>query len=395
MNKNYIFFTRNTLPQPQAHLVQVANSANAAANLGYPTVLVCLQTGLKTLNPVKWSDPFRPQKLEKKLVKFYNLDDKLKVAPLPMFWPNDSLRGKLSYSHIVCQYYFPRYILPHTQIVQTRNWNFAKAAIRHGVPAIYEHNHHEDKQFEPEIVNNPLLLVAVTVVDTVRESMIQNGMPPEKVITLHSGFNQSFMLRYPEAAKEWRKKLMPDQRKQLVVYAGGLYRFKGVDLLIDVAKILPKIQFIFAGGDRSQVQFYKQLARQKNIKNVTFLGYILHDRLQSLLQAADVLAHPHCSGNAATFTSPLKLFEYMASGTPIVATEIISLMEFKSSGAIAGWCEPDNPAQFAQCLQQVLNNYPRKVEGYTDNLDFVSQFSWENRIDKIMSHVEEKMRPQK
>jgi len=151
----------------------------------------------------------------------------------------------------------------------------------------------------------------VTVVDTVRESMIQNGMPPEKVITLHSGFNQSFMLRYPEAAKEWRKKLMPDQRKQLVVYAGGLYRFKGVDLLIDVAKILPKIQFIFAGGDRSQVQFYKQLARQKNIKNVTFLGYILHDRLQSLLQAADVLAHPHCSGNAATFTSPLKLFEYM------------------------------------------------------------------------------------
>jgi len=84
MNKNYIFFTRNTLPQPQAHLVQVANSANAAANLGYPTVLVCLQTGLKTLNPVKWSDPFRPQKLEKKLVKFYNLDDKLKVAPLPM-----------------------------------------------------------------------------------------------------------------------------------------------------------------------------------------------------------------------------------------------------------------------------------------------------------------------
>ncbi|NEP09407.1 MAG: hypothetical protein F6K14_04045 [Symploca sp. SIO2C1] len=53
-----------------------------------------------------------------------------------MLWPTDNLRGKLSYSHIVCQYYWPKYILPHTQIVQTHKWNFIKAAIKHGVPAI-------------------------------------------------------------------------------------------------------------------------------------------------------------------------------------------------------------------------------------------------------------------
>ncbi|MEM6404956.1 MAG: glycosyltransferase, partial [Cyanobacteria bacterium P01_D01_bin.116] len=170
--------------------------------------------------------------------------------------------------------------------------------------------------------------------------------------------------------------------------------FKGVDLLIDVAKILPEVQFVFAGGSQEKVEIYRQRAREKYVKNVTFLGYILHERLPSLFQAADVLAHPHCSGKAATFTSPLKLFEYMASGTPIVATEIVSLMEFKSSGAIAGWCEPDNPTKFAQCLQQVLNNYPRKVEGYRDNLNYVSQFSWENRIATILSCVKEQMRPQ-
>ncbi len=388
MSKNYIFFTRNTLPQPEAHLVQVANSANAAANLGYPTILVYLQTGLSAFNPVKWINQFRPQKPEPNLIKFYNLHDQLKVVTLPMLWPTDSLRGKFSYSHLVCQYYWPKYILPHTKIVYTRNWNFAKAGIRHGIPAIYEHHHYEDKQFEPKVVNNPLLQVVVTVADTVRASLIGSGMPPEKIIKLHSGVNQSFMLRYPEAAQEWREKLLFNEQQHLVVYSGGLYRFKGVDLLIDVAKILPEVQFVFAGGSQAKVEIYRQRARDKQVKNVTFLGYILHEQLPSLLQAADALAHPHCSGKSATFTSPLKLFEYMASGVPIVATEIISLREFKFSGAIAGWCEPDNPAQFAHCLQQVLDNYPRKVAGYRNSIDFVCQFSWENRITKIMSYVE-------
>lgn len=393
MNKNFIFFTRNTLPQPYAHLVQITNSANAAANLGYPTVMVYVQTGFSALNPIKWLAPFQPQKPKQSLINFYNLHSKLKVVTLPMFWPRDSLRGKLSYSHLVCNYYWPRYILSNAQIVYTRHWNFAKTAIKYGVPAIYEHHHYEDKQFKAEIVNNPLLLVVVTVADTVRESLVQSGMPREKILKLHSGFNQSFLLRYPEKAQEWREKLLLNERQSLVVYSGALYRFKGIDLLIEVARDLPKIQFVFVGGSQSQVQSYQQLAREKGVRNVTFLGYILHEQLPSLLQAADVLAHPHCSGEAATFTSPLKFFEYMASGTPIVATKIPPLIEFKSSGAIAGWCEPDNPREFAQCLQQVLEKYPRKVEGYTNNFDFVGQFSWENRITNIMSRVEKKFHP--
>jgi glycosyltransferase involved in cell wall biosynthesis len=134
---------------------------------------------------------------------------------------------------------------------------------------------------------------------------------------------------------------------------------------------------------------------------ITFLGYLLHKDLPSLLQAADILAHPHCSGQAATFTSPLKLFDYLTSGNPIVATEIPSLMEFKNSqayaegvgGAIAAWCEPDNLNKFAEAIAQVLKTHPRKAEGYQDILNFVKQFSWENRAAKILSYVDESLRP--
>jgi len=395
MTKHYIFFTRNVLPQPQAHLVQVAHSANAAANLGYPAVLVYLHQKSNFANIGELFYPFHPQPPQEDLAKFYNLQDKLKVAALPTPWPIDQVGGKLTHiSTVISKYYFPFHISPQTKIVHTRDWNFVKTAIKHSIPVIYEHHHHEDKKFAPEIVNHPLFQISVTVADTVRDSMIQNGMPPEKVIRLHNGFNEIFLKRQPETAAVWRKKLLVEGREKLVVYSGALSKFKGIDLLIDVAKELPQIQFVIAGGNESQVQAYQQLAQEKQVQNLTFLGYLPQNELSSLLQAADILAHPHCAGKEASFTSPLKLFDYMASGTPIVATEIPPLMEFKSSPAIAGWCEPDNPKAFAQSVEQVLLTHPRRIEGYVDNMDFVRQFSCENRIAKILSYVEDSMRPE-
>ncbi|YAF95944.1 MAG: glycosyltransferase [Nodularia sp. CChRGM 3473] len=393
--KHYIFFVQEELPKPEAHLVQSTNAANGAANLGYSTVLVYPDKKLNYINPANLYRPFQPRKISEELVKYYNLQDKLKVAPLPMPWPIDRFQSKLTNSNtIFAKYYFPFHIFPTTKLVHSRNWNLVKAAIKNGVPAIYEHHHHEDKQFEPEIVKSPLLQLAVTVVDTIRDSMIKNGMPSAKVITLHNGYNRLFMTRQPDKAVEWREKLLINGRSHLVVYAGALQRFKGIDVLIDVAAKMPNVQFACAGGKTTEVEHYQQLAKEKQVDNIIFLGYVLHDQLASLLQAADILAHPHCSGKAATFTSPLKLFDYLASGNPIVATEIPSLLEFKNTQAIAAWCEPDNPTKFAASLKYVLENRPRKLEGYADNIEFVKQFSWENRAAKILSYVDENLRPQ-
>lgn len=392
--KHYVFFVGEELPQPEAHLVQSANAANAAANLGYSTVLAYPEKGLRTINIANLCFSFKPKKTPTELLKYYNIHDKLKVAPLPMPWPIDKIRSKFANSNtIACKYYLPFHISPTTKLVHSRNWNFVKAAIKNGIPAIYEHHHHEEKLFEPEIVNSPLFQIAVTVVEPIRESMIKNGMPSEKVIKLHNGFNRLFMQRQPEKAAEWRNKLLQNQGSNLVVYAGALQQFKGIDVLIEVASEMPNVQFVCAGGKGNEVEHYEQLAKEKQVHNIKFLGYILHHELASLLQAADILAHPHCLGEAANSTSPLKLFDYFASGTPIVATEIPSLIEFKNTQAIAAWCEPNNPKKFAESLKQVLETHPRKVDGYSNSIDFVKQFSWENRAAKIMSYVKESFIP--
>ncbi len=392
--KHYIYFIKEELPKPEAHLVQSTNAANAAANLGYSTVLIYPCKGREALNPINLINPFRPRKTPEELIKYYNLQEKLKISPLPMPFPIDYIKTKFTNSNtIASKYYFPFHILPTTKIVHSRDWNFIEAAVKNGVPVIYEHHHHEDKPFAPEIVKSPLFQIAVTVADTVRESMIANGMPPSKVVTLHNGYNRLFMERHPEAAAEWRKKLLQNGREQLVVYSGALQKFKGIEILIDVALQLPHVQFVCAGGKEKQVGYYQQLAKEKQVENITFLGFILQQELASLLQAADILAHPHCSGKAATFTSPLKLFDYFASGTPIVATRIPSLTEFENTKAIAAWCEPDNPNEFSASVAQVLQTHPRKIEGHSDSIEFVKQFSWENRAAKILSYVDESLRP--
>jgi glycosyltransferase involved in cell wall biosynthesis len=394
IQRNYVFFIGEELPKPEAHLVQSTNAANGAANVGYSTVLVYPQKGLAALNPVNLIRPFRPRKPSLELIEYYNLHDKLKVSPLPMPWPVDYWQSKFTDSNtIATKYYFPFYILPTTKLVHSRNWNFVKSAVRNGIPAIYEHHHHEDKPFDQDIVKSPLFQIAVTVIDTIRETMIANGMPPEKVITLHNGFNRLFMERQPEKAQQWREKLLQNQREYLVVYSGALQQFKGIDVLIEVAKEMPNVQFACAGGKPAEVEHYQKLSQKQQVPNIAFLGYLLHNELPSLLQAADILAHPHCSGQAATFTSPLKLFDYFASGVPVVATEIPSLTQFKSTEAIAAWCEPDNSHQFAESLRQALAKYPRKITGYDHIIKFVQQFSWENRAAKILSYVDQSFLP--
>ena len=394
MKKHYIFFTGNTLPQPEAHIVHDVNTANAVANLGYSAILVYLNQAQRSYNPLDWFYPFRPKKPSAELVRYYNIQEQLRIIPLAIPWPISDRGNKLTNtSTLVCKYYFPLHIFPHTKILHTLDWNLVKIAIKSGIPVIYEREHDQYNKYDLEVVNSSFFQIAVTVADSVRNNMIANGMPPEKIVKLHLSFNQSFLTRQPEKSGEWRKQLLLNNRRYLVVYSGGLYKFKGVDLLLDVAKKLPDIQFVFAGGKKEQLQAYRQQVQARQLDNATFLGYVQHHQLPSLLQAADILAHPHCSGEAATFTSPLKFFEYLASGVPIVATEIPPLREFKQANIIAGWCEPDNVTAYVNCLQHTLETYPRKEQGYAEQIEFARQFSWENRITKIMSYVNFSLQP--
>nr|WP_275335013.1 glycosyltransferase family 4 protein [Nodosilinea sp. TSF1-S3]MDF0368087.1 glycosyltransferase family 4 protein [Nodosilinea sp. TSF1-S3] len=398
MPRPYLFFIRDTLPQPAAHLIQTVQCANAAAHLGYPTQLAFVDRSATAWQPWRWVSP-QPQPVDDAFARFFNLQtgklNSLELLPLAMPWPIDRVKHKLTNaSTVACKYYWPLHLAARTALVHTRDWNFAKAALKQGVPVVFECHHHLENPFEPEMATHPLLQVVVTVIDTVKESIIRNGVPAKKVVTVPNGFNSQFLARHPEAAQGWRDRLLTPPFTQLVVYAGALHEFKGVDLLLEIASQFPQVKFALAGGPAEQQQHYRDRIADLGIANVDVLGFLGQHDLAHLLQAADALAHPHLLGQAATFTSPLKLFDYLASGTPVVATRIPSLENWPLTDQIAAWCHPNQPQAFADSLRQVLAQHPRPAEGFAPNLDALRPYSWEARIEKILSHVESQYHPQ-
>lgn len=376
MEKNYLVYTSHLSMKPDsAHEIHDVMCANAAKNLGYSSVFTYPNFAPSSTTK-QWLSPATPQSPTQAFKEFYNVDNDLKIIPLPIPKFLEKSKNKIINSYrLIYQYYLPFQILPKAKIVHTRDWSCVKAAVKKKINVIFERHYFQEKAMEPEITNSPYLKIAVTQSDLIKKSLIESGMPEHKIFSLHNGFGQSFLIREPEAAQEWRNRLLKN-RQQLVIYSGALYSFKGIDVLIDAAKNLPNVQFAVTGGTTEQVEHYRQSAKDKQVDNIDFLGWILpRSSLVSLLQAADILAHPHCSGHSASFTNPVKFFQYIAVGVPIVATEIEPLMEFKQSPIIGGWCEPDHPVKFAECIKKVLQQYPRKVEGYAENISFAQQFT--------------------
>ncbi len=394
---HYLYYSQQLSLQPgSAHEIHDVLCANAAANLGYRAILAYPNTAANWLNPLSWLAPARSQSPDTYFQEFYNTDAALTVAPLPV--PTSALQKKskfLDANTLACKYYLPVHLAKKSAIAHTRNWNFVKACVKNNLPVVFEQHYYGKQRFEPDIVNHPCFQVAITQSPLTRKSLIECGMPVEKAVWMHNGFSPSFLQRQPVEAQVWRDQLLSADRQKLVLYSGALENFKGIDVLIAAAKELPGVQVAMTGGTPEQVAHYQQKARDLGVDNVKFLGWIHpRSRLISLFQAADVLAHPHCSGHSADFTNPVKLFQYFASGTPIAATEILPLKEFQTPQLAVTWCPPDDPVQFAQCVQQALATYPHRQGGYAQNIDFAAQFTWENRIERILSYVDEKVRSQ-
>jgi glycosyltransferase involved in cell wall biosynthesis len=112
------------------------------------------------------------------------------------------------------------------------------------------------------------------------------------------------------------------QGKQIVLYTGTFEPYQGLDLLVDAFKgvvaQLPDAHLLMVGGRAGQVEAMRQHVEELGIReSVSFSGTVPSSEIPSYLKAADVIASPRSSGT----NTPLKLYGYMRSGVPLVATD--------------------------------------------------------------------------
>jgi len=140
----------------------------------------------------------------------------------------------------------------------------------------------------------------------------------------------------------------------LAVYTGHLYAWKGVDTLAEAARLMPEVMVYIVGGTEERVEKFR--AKYRDVSNVRIIGHRPHAEIGLWQRAADVLVLPNTANEeiSARYTSPMKLFEYMASGTPIVASKLPSIEEITEDKR-AVLVEPDSPQALAEGIHDVLH----------------------------------------
>ncbi len=180
-------------------------------------------------------------------------------------------------------------------------------------------------------------------------------------------------------------------RPAVVGYAGHLYPWKGPDVLLAALQQLADVRGLVVGGlegepDAARV---RALADQLVPGRVTFAGQVEPGRVADLLRQADVLVIPNPPGPVSSaYTSPLKLFEYMASGRPIVASDLPALREVLTDGEHALLAVPGDPAALAAAIRRVLDDRGLAARLAARAFEAVQAYSWDRRAERVEALLE-------
>jgi len=172
-----------------------------------------------------------------------------------------------------------------------------------------------------------------------------------------------------------------------VYYVGQLYPWKGVDGLLQAMRFLPEAELTIVGGLAGEPDLgrLKKAAADLGVETrVCFRGYVPPSQVPKERERADVVVIPHDeSRTAREFTSPLKLFEALAAGRPIVATDLPSVREILTPEEDALLVPPGDPQAMAAAIRRVLTD-PELAERLASRaFQQAAGYSWEARARRI------------
>jgi len=213
-------------------------------------------------------------------------------------------------------------------------------------------------------------------------------------ILISEGLKTSFISLFPmipnnsmlvlhDAVLESRivKKLERFSSQHTVAYVGSFYKGRGIDLVLDLAKRNLEIEFhLYGNGELGETS-----------PNVFFHGSIPNNEVVRVMQSHSILLMPYqqdtsTSGGDLTidWMSPLKMFEYMASGSLIISSDFPVIREVLNEDN-ALLVEANDYDKWDEMLKYAVNNYSLLLTKRNEAVKQVHNYTYENRVDKILN----------
>jgi glycosyltransferase involved in cell wall biosynthesis len=178
----------------------------------------------------------------------------------------------------------------------------------------------------------------------------------------------------------------------VVAFVGNLHTWQGIDQLIEAIAVLRSracqdIHLVIAGSSRYR-SAYEATAVSLGVRDrVHFLGSIAYERVPQVISAADVAAAPGDPSEPMNYRirSPLKVYEYLACGRPVVAGELETLRELFSRHSVGSLIKPGSVPHLVEALDELRKDPELAVTmGRNARLVAEQSLSWTSVVQHLL-----------
>ncbi|MDD2338907.1 MAG: glycosyltransferase family 4 protein [Methanosarcina sp.] len=213
------------------------------------------------------------------------------------------------------------------------------------------------------------------------------NIPGEKIVVVSNGANTS--LFKPLEQEACRKTLGLDLEFPYVCFVGNLAPWQGVEYLVQAAPSIlsrfPECRFLIVGDGVMKYDLLELCLELGVEDRFIFTGVVAYDRVPLYINASDICTAPFIfARNSKIGLSPLKLYEYMACGKPVIASGISGVSNVLEASGGGIHVPPENPAALAEGILKLLENPELRVKLGSKGLNYVTEnYSWYSVAKKV------------
>lgn len=219
----------------------------------------------------------------------------------------------------------------------------------------------------------------VAISNRLKQYYIENyGMCYNQITVIHDGVTvENFM--------DLDERIISKEKCLTLGYFGKFTLGKGIDTIAYIAERCNECRFIMYGGSREDAEEETGIAFPEN---VIFGGYVDNSKVPAIMDAIDIMLLPNKKNQICNdeyigeFTSPLKMFEYMASGRPIIASDIPVLREVLNESN-AYLVDEENIEEWIFVIRSIMNNPKAANEKARQARIDVLDYSWKKRAETM------------
>lgn len=376
-----LYISPSTLPSRTANAVHVVHQCEGFSQNGVRTELVARRSS------------GRRNSVRTEVLQAYNVTFTNVTLNTVRFWNRGSITALA-----LLGFMRARALRQAHPLIVSRNLYASYALARAAIPHFYETHQlgmGPAKPLEKYVLGRRF--IRPVVISSILKSLLEE----------HHELLLGNALILHDAAPSGVIKLSPDQRRVarsdllaqvglppanfVAGYFGHLYPGRGLEIIEAMSAAHPDVPFLVFGGNEADLV---RLRNRPHPINLHYRGYIPHAEAQATMLTCDVLLMPYQRSvsigvprqDTARWMSPMKMFEYMATGNAILSSDLPVINEVLQNERNALMIAPTDASAWIEALSRVKADHPlRAAIGTAAHEDYRSHYTWERRASAFLS----------